>query len=225
MQKRIKRILCYGDSLTWGYKPGTDHERIIFEKRWTGILQKLLGGDYQIIEEGLNGRTLDSEDKRPGKEGRNGAETLQITLDTHKPIDILILMLGTNELKDLFNRNMEDISYILEEKFIKIIKTGGFGREGKIPSILLISPPNIDISKEPALERYSQVGNKIVHMRDIYHRVAKKNQCAFLDSSAIVSPGKDGIHIDEYNHKKLGEEIFNKLKLFIFNKYGGDGGS
>jgi lysophospholipase L1-like esterase len=215
MLKKIKRLVCYGDSLTWGYKPGTDHEQIDKDKRWMGILQKLLGNSYQIIEEGLNGRTLDSDDKRPGKEGRNGAESLKKILYSHKPIDICILMLGTNELKDSFNRDIEDISDILEEKYIKIIKNEDFAKQGNIPSILIISPPNIDLTKDYALERYSQLDNKLENMRDIYQEIAQKNNCAFLDSSVIVSPGKDGIHIDEYNHKKLGEAIYSKLKEFV----------
>ena len=69
-----KRILCFGDSYTWGYVPGTDHERFPEDVRFPKVLQKLLGENFEIIEEGLNSRTLINEDGRPGKEGRNGSQ-------------------------------------------------------------------------------------------------------------------------------------------------------
>lgn len=71
-----KRILCYGDSNTWGYISGSDHQRYGKEERWTKLLAKLLGNQFEVIEEGLNSRTLISNDPRPGKEGKNGAEYL-----------------------------------------------------------------------------------------------------------------------------------------------------
>ena len=77
------RILCYGDSNTWGYIPGTDHQRFSKEERWTGVLQTMLGDTYEIIEEGLNSRTLISVDKRRDKEGRSGAEYLLPCIDSH----------------------------------------------------------------------------------------------------------------------------------------------
>ena len=86
------RILCYGDSNTWGYISGSDHQRYGNNERWTKILASLLGQKFEIIEEGLNSRTLISNDLRPGKEGKNGYEYLIPCLDTHDPIDLVILM-------------------------------------------------------------------------------------------------------------------------------------
>ena len=68
------RILCYGDSNTWGYISGTDHQRYGEDERWTKVLVKKLGENFEIIEEGLNSRTLISNDNRPEREGRNGYE-------------------------------------------------------------------------------------------------------------------------------------------------------
>ena len=78
-----KRILCYGDSNTWGYISGSNHQRYGSTERYPKILAKLLGINFEIIEEGLNSRTLISEDKRPGKEGKNGYNYLIPCLDTH----------------------------------------------------------------------------------------------------------------------------------------------
>ena len=116
-----KRILCYGDSNTWGYISGSDHQRYGKEERWTKLLAKLLGNQFEVIEEGLNSRTLISNDPRPGKEGKNGAEYLIPCLDTHDPIDLVILILGTNELKNTYQKSAEEIGNLLEEYFVKVI--------------------------------------------------------------------------------------------------------
>ena len=115
------RILCYGDSNTWGYISGTDHQRYGNNERWTKILTSLLGDKFEIIEEGLNSRTLTSNDTRPGKECKNGYEYLLPCLDTHDPIDLVVLMLGTNELKSAYNKTAKEIGELLEEYFIKTI--------------------------------------------------------------------------------------------------------
>ncbi len=149
-----KRILCYGDSFTWGYKPLSKHLRIPSNERWTGVLQNLLGDEYEVIEEGLNSRTLTSEDTRSGKEGRRGDAYLIPCLDTHDPLDLVILMLGTNETKHVFNYFAEEIGLILEEKFVKTILNRGSQFRGTTPKLLLIAPPVINETSEYAKERY-----------------------------------------------------------------------
>ena len=136
-----KRILCYGDSNTWGYISGSDHQRYGKEERWTKLLAKLLGNQFEVIEEGLNSRTLISNDPRPGKEGKNGAEYLIPCLDTHDPIDLVILILGTNELKNTYQKSAEEIGNLLEEYFVKVI----LGRKSQLadtyPKLLIVTPP------------------------------------------------------------------------------------
>ena len=103
----MKNILCFGDSNTWGYSP-IDGTRYPLDIRWTGVLQKSLGTDYRIIEEGLNGRTtFINEDERPL---RSGSDVLQIILESHRPLDFVIIMLGTNDLKVEFNLSVEEIA-------------------------------------------------------------------------------------------------------------------
>ena len=120
------RILCYGDSNTWGYISGSDHQRYEEKERWPRVLANLLGGSFEVIEEGLNSRTLISNDPRVGKEGKNGYEYLIPCLDTHDPIDLVILMLGTNELKKSYNRSAKEIGDLLEEYFVKTILNDAF---------------------------------------------------------------------------------------------------
>ena len=116
-----KRILCFGDSNTWGYIPNTNYLRFSEEERFPKVLQKILGSNFEIIEEGLNSRTLVSEDTRPNKQGRNGSSYLIPCLDSHDPLDLVILMLGTNELKEVFQNSAQQIGNLLEEHFVKII--------------------------------------------------------------------------------------------------------
>ena len=92
----MRNILCYGDSNTWGYIP-VKCERYPFDVRWTGVLQQELGAEYRIIEEGLNARTTAYED--PWSYWRNGKDYLPACLISQKPLDLLIISLGTNDLK------------------------------------------------------------------------------------------------------------------------------
>ncbi|MBQ9959278.1 MAG: acylhydrolase, partial [Oscillospiraceae bacterium] len=95
-----KRILCYGDSNTWGYIGGVG-ERFGRDVRWTGRLQTLLGSDYTVIEEGLNSRTTVWDD--PVEMHKNGYTYLMPCLQTHRPLDLVIIMLGTNDLERRFH--------------------------------------------------------------------------------------------------------------------------
>ncbi|MFW5703063.1 MAG: GDSL-type esterase/lipase family protein [Candidatus Dojkabacteria bacterium] len=203
LSKDSIRILCYGDSYTWGYVPATDHERYEPKKRWTGVLQDKLGGGYEVIEEGLNSRTINTEDPRPDREGRNGAEYLIPCLHSHIPLDLVVLMLGTNELKDRFERSAEEISKSLENLYIKQIL--------KFADLIIISPPRIDLTKEYARERYAQSLSKHVELENEYERVANKNETGFIKSSDYVSVGADGVHLDEANNRLLGEIVYEEV--------------
>ena len=156
MGEKIK-ILCYGDSNTWGYIPGTDHQRFSKDERWPGALQRMLGDKYEIIEEGLNSRTLVSVDKRRDREGRSGAEYLLPCLDTHDPIDLVIIMLGTNELKTEFYRNPKEIGEIFEESFVKKIISRKSVRRKTCPKLLIVAPPII--TKERLISIMNELSN------------------------------------------------------------------
>ena len=96
----MKNVLCYGDSNTYGYIPETGL-RYPKNVRWTGVLQNLLGKNFNVIEEGCNGRTTIFDDPIEG--WKNGRDYLKPCLNSHKPIDIIIMMLGSNDLKDFFH--------------------------------------------------------------------------------------------------------------------------
>src|SRR5210317_1873174 len=103
----MQTILCYGDSNTWGYNPSSQ-QRFSPEERWTGVLQKELGMGYRIIEEGLNGRTTVWDDPIEGF--KNGMSYLIPCIESHKPINLITIMLGTNDLKIHFSVSAHDIA-------------------------------------------------------------------------------------------------------------------
>lgn len=107
---KAKRILIYGDSITWGYIPNSKPiERYSVTERFPGILQDLLGKDFEVIEEGMHGRTTDLDDPKkdiePHRKGRNGIKTLFPLLQTHQPLDVIIVQLGKNDLKGRYKKN------------------------------------------------------------------------------------------------------------------------
>lgn len=209
------RILCYGDSNTWGYISGSDHERYGINERWTRILAKLLGDNFEVIEEGLNSRTLISNDLRPGKEGKNGYDYLIPCLDTHDPIDLVILMLGTNELKTTYNKSAKEIGEILEKYFVKTILSRKSQFKESYPKLLIIAPPEVDENMEycKANSKYIGASQKSKELSNIYEEIANRNNCYFLSNKELET-GIDGVHLTKESHKILAgkiNEIINNM--------------
>ena len=205
------RILCYGDSNTWGYIPGSDHERYNENTRWTRLLSTKLGEDFEIIEEGLNSRTLISNDPRPGKEGKSGYDYLIPCLDSQDPIDLVVLMLGTNELKYTNNKTPEEIGEILEEKFVKTILNRKSQISNNYPKLLLVTPPLVNEDADSTTKKkYLNATEKSNKLNDIYKDVALRNNCYFLSNDRLT-PGIDGIHLSSEKHAYLAENLYNEI--------------
>ena len=210
------RVLCYGDSNTWGYISGSDHQRYGIDERWTRLLSNLLGNRYEIIEEGLNSRTLISNDTRVGKEGKNGYEYLIPCLDTHDPIDLVVLMLGTNELKNTYNKTASDIGMMLEEYFVKTIVNRKSQFKDSYPKLLIVTPPVVNEEKD-----YCKTGNKYVgaeekskELNNIYKEIANKYNCCFLSNDGLET-GIDGVHLTKESHKELAERLYKTIKSIL----------
>ena len=207
------RILCYGDSNTWGYISGSDHQRYGNSERWTKVLANLLGDKFEIIEEGLNSRTLISNDPRPGKEGKNGYEYLIPCLDSHDPIDLVILMLGTNELKYTYNKTPEEIGNLLEEYFVKTILNRKSQMKDSYPKLLIIAPPLVSEETGYGRKENKYVGapEKPNKLNDIYKNIAEKYNCYFLSNKGL-DVGIDGVHLTKESHKKLANLLHEMVK-------------
>ncbi len=196
----MKRILCYGDSNTWGFIPLTA-ERYPQDIRWTGVMQKALGTRFQVIEEGLNGRTTVWND--PHSDGRNGREYLLPCLDSHMPLDLVILMLGTNDLKPKFSATATDIAE--GAGFLgRLILLSKAGIQYRAPKLILAAPPAI---LEPTAygEAFEGGAEKSRKFALAYKRVADELGCVFVDAGSHIQSSKlDGIHLEADEHAKLG---------------------
>jgi len=202
----MKNILCFGDSNTWGYSP-IDGTRYPLDIRWTGVLQKSLGADYRIIEEGLNGRTtFINEDERPL---RSGSDVLQIILESHRPLDFVIIMLGTNDLKVEFNLSVEEIAQGTKTLCEMVLNSEYLA--DNIPQILLVSPTHIGSTIMPDQEEFfNQAREKSFQFAEHYEKAAAELGVHFLDAANIVNVSEvDGVHWDADQHVKFGKELAN----------------
>ncbi len=207
----MKRILCYGDSNTWGYNPVTQ-ERFDKNERWTGQLSRMLGSNYDVIEEGLNGRTTVWDDPIEGY--KNGRDYLIPCLESHKPLDLVIILLGTNDLKKRFSVSAFDVAEGAGV-LVQIVQKSNAGIMGGAPQVLLIAPP--PVGKLTAFaELFEGAEAKSQKFAEHYRRVAAELGCPFFDTSTvIVSSDLDGIHFEQSEHAQLGQAVTVKVREII----------
>lgn len=209
----MKRILCYGDSNTWGYISGSDHKRYNEKERWTKLLQKSLGCKYEIIEEGLSSRTLISEDTRPGKEGKNGLRYLTPCLETHDKIDVIILMLGTNELKSTFNNSAQDIIDMID-KYVKLIRNKKSRIDNLTPQIIISGLPIVKENSEYCRSDNKYIGAHIKskELNALNKAYCEKEKIVYIDNSDLET-GIDGVHLTKESHAILSRKLKKVLKI------------
>lgn len=197
-----KTIVCYGDSNTWGRVPKAG--RYPRSVRWTGALQNLLGNNYDIIGEGVGGRTFVAVD--PENPWRCGITHLKSILRNNLPIDLITIMLGTNDVKDKFNLEAEDIAKHLQQT-IDLIRTED------IKNILIICPPDFVIPESGIPDpRFTNGPEKMKKLPKLYKEVADKNGCSFIDAGQYITSSKiDGFHLEPEAHKKLAEVLKDEI--------------
>ena len=211
----MKRIVCYGDSNTFGHNP-IDGSRLPRSKRWTGILASLLGRDYEILEEGLCGRTTVHE--VPYEPGLNGLPYLKPCLLSHRPFDLLILMLGTNDLQVTFSTVPLTVANGAET-LVRCAQALDWG-PGEAPQILLVSPIRIgDVSVNPVfgpLFGFERASAYSAQLAPYYRDIAGRRGCAFLDAASVASPSPvDGLHMEPEEHAKLAAALAEKVRELL----------
>jgi len=207
----MKTILCYGDSNTRGYIPGTG-ERFPREVRWPGVLRRELGDGYEVIEEGLDGRTTVWDDPIEGY--KNGRAYLIPCLESQRPIDLVVMMLGTNELKVRFSLSAYDIAEGIRV-LVDIVQKSEAGPDGGPPKLLLMAPPPVAGLTELA-EMFEGAEAKSRRFGEHYRRIAEEQGCEFFDTSeVIISSDIDGIHFEASEHQKLGEAVADQVRKIL----------
>ncbi|WP_317856175.1 SGNH/GDSL hydrolase family protein [Chakrabartyella piscis] len=206
----MKNILCFGDSNTFGEIP--EGGRYARNERWTGLLQQKLGDEYYVIEEAMNGRTTVWED--PIQEDRCGIKSLPLCLHCHKPLDLVILFLGTNDVKNYYPVIPEMIGRSME-RLIEV--TQGFPYGDKYmtapPKILVVSPTYVgeDVEKGTMPQFDNQAREKSMRLAPIYEAVATKHNCYFLDAAKYADTGADYVHLKKEGHVALAEAFAEKI--------------
>lgn len=212
----MKQILCYGDSNTWGHNPDSANAEDIrypYGVRWSSRLEMLLGEGYRVQEEGLGGRSTVFDD--PVTEGRNGWKHYYVCYESARPVELVVFMLGTNDVRPIFHASPEMVALGMEKLGVM---TERFSREDgiKMPKILIISPvpvaEGVEYTEFAGIYDNSSV-EKSRKLAGLYRELAKNHGWEFLDAGeAVTQLGKDGVHLTPQGHQALAEAVYEKIK-------------
>lgn len=204
-----KRIVCYGDSNTWGYD-AVSGGRFPEAVRWTGRLQEILGEEYCIVEEGLCGRTTVFED--PLNEGLNGLTYLYPCLMSHGPLDGLVMMLGTNDCKERFSATPKNIADGMKRLVLKARQADAWRAE---PRILIVAPAPIEAPCEqsPVAGEMGICVERSKGLAGEFRLCAELLQCDFLDAAPYVTMNAiDYMHLDAESHDRLAHKLAELIR-------------
>ena len=211
----MKTVLCYGDSLTWGYNPA-NAERHAYADRWPSVLAAGLGPEVTVIAEGLNGRTTCYDDHSTQAE-RNGAKILPTLLATHQPIDLVIIFLGTNDLKRNTGGGRAFEARIGMERLVEIVRLSPYQAGYGVPKILMVAPPHFVATQEPDFGKL--LGHAIENSQEfgtVYGLIADEYGCDVFDASEVAECSDlDGIHLDAENTRRIGEALVAPVQSIL----------
>jgi len=204
----VRTVLCFGDSNTYGAVPTlarVGRHRFAPDRRWPGILRKHLGPGWLVVEEGHPSRTTLRDDPIEGSH-KNGLRGLPISLESHMPLDLVILMLGTNDLKQRFAASPSDIADSIEV-LAKAVMGSETGPGGAAPAVMIIAPPPMH-EVDWLAEMFLGGAMKSQELGVRFAEVARRCGVAYLDAGTIVeSSTVDGIHLDSDSHRTLGVAV------------------
>tara|TARA_B110000003_G_scaffold126100_2_gene128181 strand:- start:247 stop:897 length:651 start_codon:yes stop_codon:yes gene_type:complete len=208
-----KNILCFGDSNTWGFPPdcGARYDR---KTRWPGVLQDALGDAFYVIEEGLPGRNTVWDD--PVEGGKNGLKQLVPLIHSHMPLDLVIIMLGTNDFKNRFSVSPLDISWSIG-RLVKAARESGHPFLGEAPQVLALCPPPLaDLSRSPFAGILQGAEEKSRQLSSVLTDYCAENDIPMLDAGRFVQTSPvDGVHWESEEHRKLGEAVADKVQCLL----------
>jgi lysophospholipase L1-like esterase len=209
------RILCFGDSNTHGSpSDDPDYVRLPIDRRWTGLLQQRLADGYDVVEEGLGGRTTDvDEEARPGCNGRT---YFGPCLRTHEPLDVVVVMLGSNDLKACFHRSPEEFAGALAGYFDDVAASTT-DASGVVPRTILLSPVWLDDTQPAYVEMTGGAFDATAPARSralgpLVRRVAAERGALFGDAAQVARPGPDGLHLSPGSHAPLADLVASLVR-------------
>jgi CubicO group peptidase (beta-lactamase class C family)/lysophospholipase L1-like esterase len=215
-----KRVLVFGDSNTWGWVPverGFPTTRFGSGERWPGIAQAALGDGYEIIEEGLSGRTTDlpdpSERQLTGA-GLDGSAYLPAAIASHLPLDLVVIMLGSNDLKTSFDRSPEEIGAGMRRLIEQVqAMNRAAWTEYPAPKILVVAPPPMSETERFPAAAFANAVEKSRQLAAVYAKVAAEAGVQFLDAGTLTAAdGMDGLHLTAAAHRKLGQAMAARIR-------------
>lgn len=213
----MKAILCFGDSLTYGSNPITGGPRHEYEDRWPGALARQLGAAANVVAEGLGGRTTVHDDWFADAD-RNGARILPTLLSSHGPLDLVIIMLGTNDLKPFLGRTADEAARGVV-RLVEIIRGHAAQKGEKQPKVLLVAPPAIvDTANTDMLDHFG--GPAVIaesrNFARAYERRARELGVHFFDAGTVAKADPaDGVHLDADNTRAIGEGLVPLVKSIL----------
>ncbi len=213
-----RRILCFGDSNTYGYDPkGGRYDE---NTRWTMRLQKNLGANYTVIEEGFNGRTCVMDDPTEGGY-KSGADYLPPCLMSHNPLDAVVIMLGSNDAKKRFGLEPMTIGEGMMQ-LIRLTRLYGLTADGSSPKILIVAPPPIRDCLEKTRYRDCFGPDAIRITKGLsaeYARIARLLRCEFADAAQFATLSEsDSLHFTQEDHIRMAEGMTKKIRTIFENQ-------
>ena len=203
----MEQILIYSDSLTWGIIPNT-RNRLPFDKRWPGVFEnalKAMEKDIRVIENCLNGRRTIWPD--PFKDGRDGSQGLSQVIEMCSPLRLVTLMLGTNDFQ-CTHENSAWLSAQGTGKLVQIIRQSPIEPGMPVPEILIVTPPEIIEPRGAIADKFIGAETRCTGLSMELEKIAREQSTLFFDTGLVTGASVvDGIHLDEDQHRLLGEAI------------------
>ncbi|HUH77444.1 MAG TPA: SGNH/GDSL hydrolase family protein [Devosia sp.] len=202
----MKTILAYGDSLTFGADPRGGGLRHALEDRWPSALEAGLAGKARVIAEGLGGRTTVFDDFSNAAD-RNGARVLPTMLESHKPLDLVIIMLGTNDLKLYLNGTAFGAAMGVK-RLAEIVRTHPYG-EMPTPKVMLVAPPlTVETAHVDLHPMFSPRADEAKLFDYYYSRIAKEIGAGYFNAASVCEASPlDGVHLDAANTRAIGQGL------------------
>ena len=205
-----KTVMCFGDSNTWGADP-SGGPRFDRSTRWPCLMQTALGETCHVVEEGLGGRTTVWDD--PVEGDRCGLKHLVPLIQSHHPLDVLIIMLGTNDLKNRFSVSAMDVSWSIG-RLVEAARGCPDPHSGNPPELLVICPPPFaDMRLSPLHDIFVGGEEKSHQLASALRRFCDEKRVRMLNACDVVqSSPVDGIHLDAAEHRKLGTAVAAEVR-------------